>query len=315
MTAIYVHNQDELDDALNNPKYTYSDREIIIDSPDGVWLEVITRHYLDVRACRSSTVRAYGSSTVRAYGSSTVRAYGSSTVQAYGSSTVQAYGSSTVQAYESSTVQAYGSSTVQAYGSSTVQAYELSTVQAYGSSTVRAYESSTVQAYGSSTVQAYESSTVTAGSLVAVHLFSANATINGGVIIDVSIIDDSDAKQWADYYGAEINGDEVFLYKALSEDLISGKTYGPGIKWPTSGVVSCNDWEPTNECGGGLHLSPHPHQAAAYCEPEAERMLLCSVKMDDICPIPTSTAPKCKVQGVTVLREVALDGGDLKEES
>ena len=227
MTAIYVHNQDELDAALNNPKYTYSDHEIIIDSPDGVWLEVHDRRYLDVRA--------YGSSTVRAY--------------------------------------------------------------------------------GSSTVLAYESSTVTAGSLVAVHLFSANATINGGVIIDVTTIDDSDAKQWVDYHGAEINGDEIFLYKALGEDLISGKIYDSRIKWPTSGVVSCDDWEPNNECGGGLHLSPHPHQAVAYCEPEAQRMLLCSVKLEDIYPISTYSGPKCKVRSVTVLREVALDGGDLKEEA
>jgi len=291
MTAIYVHNQDELDAALNNPKYTYSDHEIIIDSPDGVWLEVHDRRYLDVLAYGSSTVRAYGSSTVRAYGSSTVRAYGSSTVRAYGSSTVLAYESSTVLAYESSTVRAYESSTVLAYGSSTVLAY------------------------GSSTVLAYESSTVTAGSLVAVHLFSANATINGGVIIDVTTIDDSDAKQWVDYHGAEINGDEIFLYKALGEDLISGKIYDSRIEWPTSGVVSCDDWEPTNECGGGIHLSPHPHQAAYYCEPEAERMLLCSAKLEDIYPIPTFSAPKCKVQSVTVLREVALDGGDLKGEA
>ena len=259
MTAIYVHNQDELDTALNNPKYTYSDHEIMIDSPDGVWLEVHTSRDLDVRA--------YGLSTVRAYGLSTVRAYGLSTVQAYG----------------------------------------LSTVQAYGSSTVRAYDSSTVQAYGSSTV--------TAGPFVAVRLFSANATINGGVIIDVTTIDDSDAKQWADYHGAEINGDEVLLYKALSEDLISGKIYDSRIEWPTSGVVSCDDWEPTNKCGGGIHLSPHPHQAADYCEPEAERMLLCSAKLEDIYPIPTFSAPKCKVQSVTVLREVALDGGDLKGEA
>ena len=235
MTAIYVHNQDELDTALNNPKYTYFDHEIIIDSPDGVWLEVHTRRYLDVRA----------------------------------------------------------------YGSSTVQAYE--------SSTVRAYESSTVQAYGSSTVQA--------GSFVAVHLFSAQVTINGGVIIDITTINNSDAKQWVDYHGAEINGDEVLLYKALSGDLVSGKTYDSRIEWPTSGVVSCDDWEPTNECGGGLHLSPHPHQAACYCEPEAERMLLCSVKLEDIYPIPTYYAPKCKVPSVTVLREVALDGGELKEEA
>ena len=181
--------------------------------------------------------------------------------------------------------------------------------------TVRDSRGLDVRAYESATVRAYDAATVTAGACVAVHLFSAKATINGGVIIDVTTIDVSGAKQWADYHGAEINGDEIFLYKALSGDLVSGKTYDSRIKWPTSGVVSCDDWEPNNKCGGGLHLSPHPHQAAQYCEAEAERMLLCSVKLEDIYPIPTTSRPKCKVRNVTVLREVTLGGGDLKEEA
>ena len=222
-----------------------------------------------------------------------------------------------VRAYDAATVRACGAATVRAYDAATVRAYDAATVEAYDAATVRAYDAATVEAYGAATVRAYDAATVTAGACVAVHLFSAKATINGGVIIDVTTIDVSGAKQWADYHGAEINGDEIFLYKALSSDLVSGKTYDSRIKWPTSGVVSCDDWEPNNKCGGGLHLSPHPHQAAQYCEAEAEaeRMLLCSVKLEDIYPIPTTSRPKCKVRSVTVLREVTLGGGDLKEEA
>ena len=54
------------------------------------------------------------------------------------------------------------------------------TVMATGSSTVTATDSSTVRAYGSSTV--------TASPCVAVHLHSGLATIDGGVVIDVTTV-------------------------------------------------------------------------------------------------------------------------------
>ena len=345
MIAIYVHNQDEFDAALENPEH--STHEIRIDSPATDRINVLTDSRLGIQACGSSTVEAYGSSTVEAHGSATVEAYESATVRAYGSAaveacgsstveacgsatvaaygsatvkahglaTVEAYGSATVEAYESATVEAYESATVEACGSATVKAHGSATVRAYGSATVRAYESATVRAYESATVEAHGSATVAAGPFVAVHLFSANVAVEGGVIIDVSKIDYTDAEQWATYYGAEINGEEVLLYKALSDDLISGKVCGSRVKWPTSGVVSCDDWKPTNECGGGLHLSPHPYQAVAYCGSEARRVLLCSAKLEDVFPIPTSLHPKCKARSVTVLREVALGGGDLEEDN
>ena len=108
MTAITVHTQAELDAALNDPARTSSTHEIIIDSPDSVWLTVVDDHGYDVHASGSSSVTARGSSTVTAYDSSTVTARGSSTVTARGSSTVTAYDSSAVTAYDSSTAHAYG---------------------------------------------------------------------------------------------------------------------------------------------------------------------------------------------------------------
>jgi hypothetical protein len=156
--SITVTTQSELDAALKKKGYA----EIIINSPQGVWLDVTGGEDKGVRASGSSTVTAFDSSTVTAFDSSTVRASGSSTVTAYDSSTVRASGSSTVTAFGSSTVTAFGSSTVRAYGSSTVRAFDSSTVRAFGSSTVTAYDSSTVRAFDSSTVRASGSSTVRA---------------------------------------------------------------------------------------------------------------------------------------------------------
>lgn len=109
---IRVTTQQELDEALARPGLTYSDDEIIIDSPRGVWLELSYSKGLDVRASGSSGVRAYGLSVVCASGSSTVEAYGLSVVCAQDSANVWAYDSSRVWARDSSTVDAYGSSSV-----------------------------------------------------------------------------------------------------------------------------------------------------------------------------------------------------------
>ena len=124
MTRITVTTQAELDAALTNPKITYAEHEIVIDTPAGVWIEVSDDHGQDVHACGSSSVRAFGSATVRAFGSATVRAYGSASVTAGGSSSVIAGGSSSVIAFGSASVRAFGSASVTAFGSASVTVAE-----------------------------------------------------------------------------------------------------------------------------------------------------------------------------------------------
>jgi hypothetical protein len=283
-----VTTQKELNAALADDTVA----EIIIDSPRGVWLEIIHD--------KGKALRAYGSSTVTAYDSSTVTAYDSSTVRAYDSSTVTAYGSSTVTAYDSSTVTAYDSSTVRAYDSSTVRAS--------GSSTVTAYDSSTVRAYDSSTVRAYDSSTVRAGKYTSVHLFSARVKVTGGVVIDVSKIDLADITDWADYYGTDIIGGQVIVYKAVNDELKSPR----GFAYPIGETVTAPDWSAGDFCGGGLHLSPSPQGAQRYFE-EATRFLKCTVPVAELSVIDPDNrnAPKLKAKTVTVLAEVDIHGNEV----
>ena len=68
MTRVTVTTQAELDAALTNPKITYAEHEIVIDTPAGVWIEVSDDHGQDVRACGSSSVTAFGSASVTAFG-------------------------------------------------------------------------------------------------------------------------------------------------------------------------------------------------------------------------------------------------------
>ena len=283
-TAV-VRTQAELDKAL-----AANTGLIEIRSPAGVWLTVMATGSSTVMATDSSTVTATDSSTVMAYGYSTVMATDSSTVMAYGYSTVRAYGSSTVTATDSSTVRAYGSSTVMAAGSSTVRAY--------GSSTVTATDSSTVMAAGSSTVRA--------SSCVAVHLHSGLATIDGGVVIDVTTVNDT-AEKWCAHHGVEVTDGIATVYKAVSDQWTTprGADYTPGS------TPEATDWADHAACGQGLHFGPTPAHALADL-PDATRFVAVGVELATLRPIPGGTA-KCKAPKVVrACVEVDLDGNEVE---
>ena len=46
-----------------------------------------------------------------------------------------------------------------------------------------------------------------------------------------------------------MEAEKVLVLRTCSAEMLS---YG-GFKWPESGPVECDDWDPTPECGGGLH--------------------------------------------------------------
>ena len=308
MTALTVHTQAELDAALTNPAHTYSTHEIVIDTPAGVWITIGSDHGKDIRA--------WGSATVRASGSATVEAWDSATVEASGSATVRASGSATVEAWDSATVEASGSATVRAFGSATVRASESATVRASGSATVRASGSATVEASGSATVRASGSATVEASGLyVVTRRLSTSATVTGGVIIDCTTIDETDPATWGDYHGAQVEDGTVTLYKCLPQNLTSGDDWGRPTVWPTSGDIECDDFEATDECGHGLHLSPTPGHAWAYLSDESRpRFLEVTAPLGSIVPV-TGGMAKCKVARCTVVREVDVMGRPVTSEA
>jgi hypothetical protein len=254
-----------------------------------------------VRASGSATVRASGSATVRASGSATVEASGSATVEAWGSATVEASGSATVEAWGSATVEASGSATVEALGSATVRALGSATVEALGSATVEASDSATVRASGSATVRASGSATVRASKWVAVHLFSARATVSGGVVIDVSALDLDDLATWTEYHGATVTDGTLTAYKAVGDDWQTdrkGWVYAPGA------TVTAEDWDAKPECGGGLHLCLTPSKSRGYYS-EATRYVECSIDMTEAVVVDRD---KVKARSVRVVREVTIDG-------
>jgi hypothetical protein len=266
VSARTVTTQAELDAALSEGVST-----VYIASPDGVWL--------------------------------TVRDSGSSHVVARGSSHVVAWGSSHVEAWGSSHVEAWGSSHVEAWGSSHVVARDSSHVVAWGSSHVVAWESSHVVARDSSHVEAWGSSHVEARPLVAVHLHSARAQVNGGVVIDIASIDQSDPQTWTDMQGCTVTDGRAIVFKAVDDDLRSGY----GMAYPIGQTVTAPDWQPTDACGAGLHFGPSPRHARAYHD-GATRYLACSIPLDAARGITDGGPAKIKAQSCVVLHEVDIDG-------
>ena len=200
-------------------------------------------------------------------------------------------------------VWASGSATVEASGSATVRASGSATVEAWGSATVQASGSAIVWAYGSATVQACDSATVEAAPYVAVHLFSARATVTGGVVIDIAALDQNDPRTWCNLQGVTIDDDgNAHLYKAVDDSLTAGHSWTP-TTYAIGSDPRCDEWLDNNSCGGGLHVCPTARQALDHYA-EATRYLEITAPLDSIRPI---DATKCKAPTVHVLREVDLN--------
>lgn len=305
-----VTTQEELDAAIEA-----GESKIIVDSPAGVWLCVEGAAHVEARgsscviARESSYVVARDSSCVIARDSSYVVTWDSSSVVAWDSSEVMAWGSSDIFARGSSRVVARESATVEAWDSAHVVTWDSSEVIARDEAQVIARDSSYVEACGSSTVEARDSSCVEASRFTTVHLYSASATVTGGVVIDIAALDLTHITDWAEYHGVKVEGDEVIVYKAVDAELRSGR----GFAYPIGETVECPDWKADAECGHGLHLSPSPTQGRDYFR-QATRFLRCAVPVDELVVIDgkfTDIVPKLKAKIVRVICEVDVHGREI----
>lgn len=239
--------------------------EIVVCSPRGVWLKI-----------RDSRGKA---------------------VEVSGAAAVEVSGDATVRAFENATVNALDNSTVRAWGNSTISAYDYATVTAGDNSTVRAWDRASVDAYGSATVKA--------GTCVAVYAHSKAVAHQGGVIIDMTLIDANDPETWCAMHLVEVGEDgQAHLYKALDADLNAGHDYRL-TNYPIGHVVDDTaNWVDDNRCGGGLHVSPTPWLAKTYYK-EASRFVEVCCPVEDLRPIDEA---KAKAPRLRVLREVTVDG-------
>ena len=160
--------------------------------------------------------------------------------------------------------------------------------------------------HDSATVTASGSATVTASAHVAVHIHSAHVVATGGVIIDVSGLDLSDAVSWCAHHGVDVVAGVATVFKAVDGSWTTGR----GTDYSPGSLPEAPDWRDDHECGGGLHFSPWPWQALEY-HPEATRFVAVGVAIETIRPI-WGGVPKCKAPRVVVAcREVTINGDEV----
>ena len=182
--------------------------------------------------------------------------------------------------------------------------------------------SASVEARGSASVRAYMRAAVKASKSAVVMQHSPNAKIRGGRVLDMK--PPATAGEWCDFYGAEVRkggsfarelkGEDVaILFKALNEGYVSsrGFTYEPGS------MPEAPDWDGgQEECGGGLHFSPHPKMAREF-NTEATCFVACPVLVSEIVVHPEGSMPQ-KVKAPRVCApcwEVDKDGNKVDRQS
>jgi hypothetical protein len=206
-------------------------------------------------------------------------------------------------------VEAYGSAQVRAYDSAQVEAYGSAQVRASGSAQVRASGSAQVRASGSAQVRASGSAQVRASKYVAVTRHGDSPKVTGGVLIQVP--DLSDPEAFCDFYGVTVEDSHAVLFKALDGDLKSKH----GAVYALGGEVSCDDWDPTPACGGGLHFSPRPWMAERY-HVGASRFVACLVPLAEAVVTPGPYQPdKVKAPRCSPVYECDRDGERLAAEA
>ncbi|WP_146175459.1 DUF7666 domain-containing protein [Paraconexibacter algicola] len=135
------------------------------------------------------------------------------------------------------------------------------------------------------------------------HKHGARPSITGGVVIHVpEIRDGSELSAWCDYYGVDVQDGQALVYKAVDDDLRSGR----GCEYPIGETVECADWHARPECGQGLHFSPRPFLAIGYFT-DATRFLRCAIPVAETVVL----GDKVKASRCTVVCEVDIDGNPL----
>ncbi|MDR3471574.1 MAG: hypothetical protein P4M09_07770, partial [Devosia sp.] len=214
-----------------------------------------------------------------------------------------------VVAWESSQphVEAWESSQphVEAWGSSQPH------VVARGSSQphVVARESSQphVVAWGYVQAQIQGAVNITADANVSIVQRGTTAKVEGGRL---QIIDLSTPAAWCDFYGAAVSNGVATLYKAVDGDYSTGNARRVGISYAPGQQPEAPDWDGgIEECGGGLHASPHPQMAKSF-NPCAVHAVACLVRLEDIVVHPDGDYPdKVKFRGCCrPVYEVDWDG-------
>jgi hypothetical protein len=261
-----VTTQAELDSALADPKV----REILIDSPRGVWINIPDTKGKSVVVGSTASINTVAGTVERVDSGGTVeRVYSGGTVKRVDSG-------GTVKRVDS--------------GGTVKRVDSGGTVHLDGGRIERAGSHAAVFLHSASVV-------VEGGILIDLAAVDKTDPRTWCDFYGVEVITgDGDA------------GDRAVLFKAVDSELRSGH-YAPGaaapFSYPVGEIVEAPDWLDNNKCGHGLHFSPSPIDAQYY-NTSATRFLRVEVPLAELRPIDDGGAPKCKARLAQVVAEVTL---------
>jgi len=132
----------------------------------------------------------------------------------------------------------------------------------------------------------------------------------------VTQLDLTDAATWCDHYGVDVQDGRAVLFKATDSELVAGRSHR-ATSYTVGTDVVAEDWRDDRACGGGLHLSPRPHQAAQYQNATVKRYLRCTVALEDLRPIDggKAKARTCRVEAEVDVFAAAIADWSAVEES
>lgn len=160
-----------------------------------------------------------------------------------------------------------------------------------------------VEAWGSSQLSLRGNVVGKAGRNVSVLKHGTKVKLKGGKQTTVVI---KTARPWCDYYGVKVEKGVAILFKGLNAELVGRN----GFSYAIGTMPIAPDWDGgKQECGGGLHFSPHPRMTLEFNE-SATRFLACPVRLKEIAVHPDGRFPqKVKAKGCCApVWECDIDG-------
>ncbi len=149
-----------------------------------------------------------------------------------------------------------------------------------GSSHAVLRESSHAVLWESSHAVLRESSHAVLSKFACAHIHGKQVKCKGGVQIKIPEI--ATAKEWCDYYGAEIKKGVAVLFKGVDGDYSTSKARQKNIFYKPGLTPVAPDWDGgKQECGGGLHFSPTAGHTLNF-NSEAKHFIACPVKVSKI---------------------------------
>ena len=254
----------------------------------------------------------WGDSSAVLQGNSSAILWGRSSATLWGRSSATLWGNSRAILQGNSSATLWGDSSAILGGDSSAILQGDSRADLRDNSRADLRDNSWADASGASSLRLHDRSSATAGPFVAIHRYSGLATVQGGVLIDLSAVQETDPTAWCEAHGVTVYDGVASLYKATDSDLTAGHGYH-STRYDVGSEPVAADFQADHGCGHGLHLSPTAQQATTY-RPEAVRWVRVEVPVGEIVPIPSllsGQVAKCKVRTCRVVAEVDVLGREV----